>query len=278
MPQLMDGMEIVFLLTKNNSGMILAPQVGAGTKNEDNSFTGVFMGSIKEQGEEKEEHGLFGYNAGQRTISLNAEDGSARFGATGKGQIVIDPSTGKALIESGNFSTEAGTGMRIDLSEPSIEFGSGNFKVDKYGRMYASGFSTIEYVDGKKDEIIKEVEELVQKSPFEVILSTEHIFISCDANNVPTKDATYEVNFTGAFDNQPIPTGEVSVYDDKAIPSETELIINNIKITSDASKQHLYFTVRSIGELDNVEIPSNSYLKFKFILFRRRQCMKKLLI
>ena len=267
-------------IDENNSGMILAPQVGAGTKNEDNSFTGVFMGSIKEQGEEKEEHGLFGYNAGQRTISLNAEDGSARFGATGKGQIVIDPSTGKALIESGNFSTEAGTGMRIDLSEPSIEFGSGNFKVDKYGRMYASGFSTIEYVDGKKDEIIKEVEELVQKSPFEVILSTEHIFISCDANNVPTKDATYEVNFTGAFDSQPIPTGEVSVlYNDKAIPSEsdeTELIINNIKITSDASKQHLYFTVKSIGELDNVEIPSNSYLKFKFVYYLEEGTMYEL--
>ena len=169
-------------IDENNSGMILAPQVGAGKKNADNSFTGIFMGSVKEQGAPKEEHGLFGYNAGQRTIALNAEDGSARFGATGKGQIVIDPSTGNAMIESGNFNTEAGTGMRIDLSEPSIEFGSGNFKVDKHGRLTAKGFSdcvcsisdesvTIIVPDNDMKEnsslIIKDVVSEVCKASFE---------------------------------------------------------------------------------------------------------------
>ena len=74
--------------------------MGAGKKNEDNSFTGVFMGSVKEAGKEKEEYGLFGYNAGQRTIALNSEDGSARFGVAGGGQIVIDPSTGSAVLKT----------------------------------------------------------------------------------------------------------------------------------------------------------------------------------
>jgi len=31
----------------NGNGVILAPQVGAGKKNSDNSFTGILIGSVK---------------------------------------------------------------------------------------------------------------------------------------------------------------------------------------------------------------------------------------
>ena len=257
-------------IDENNSGMILAPQVGAGKKNADNSFTGIFMGSVKEQGAPKEEHGLFGYNAGQRTIALNAEDGSARFGATGKGQIVIDPSTGNALIESGNFNTEAGTGMRIDLSEPSIEFGSGKFKVDKYGQLTASGFSTIEYVDKKKDEIIQEVEGMLDESPLKVELSTENLFIPCNENNVPINEATYNIDFSGTIDGTPIEAGELEVlydgkdYDNTAgFPVETDNNID-ISLTNNSTVQQLHFSVKNEGVLDEIQIPSNSTYRFNF--------------
>ena len=248
-------------IDENNSGMILAPQVGAGTKNEDNSFTGIFMGSVKEQGAAKEEHGLFGYNAGQRTISLNAEDGSARFGATGKGQIVIDPSTGNALIESGNFNTEAGTGMRIDLSEPSIEFGSGNFKVDKYGRLTAKGFSTIEYVDKKKDEIINEVEGMLDQSPLKIQLSTENIFIPCNDENIPVYEATYNVDFRGMFEEEELELGSIDVlYQGKGFPQT----VNNITIGLVDEEQRLTFAVKNRGLVEDVEIPTNSSYTFDF--------------
>ena len=147
-------------IDKDNSGMILAPQIGAGSKNDDNSFTGIFMGSVKAQGEIKEEHGLFGYNAGQRTIALNAADGSARFGIEGKGQIVLDPATGDAILTSGNYSEEAGTGMEINLSKPSIRFGSGKFGVNSNGQVFADGFATTEYVDGE----VKKVNETYRKN------------------------------------------------------------------------------------------------------------------
>ena len=111
-----------------NGTTILAPQVGAGTKNNDNTFTGVFMGSVKEPGAKKEEHGLFGYNSGQRTITLNSEDGSARFGKAGAGQIIIDPTQNTAQLKSGDYVpaeynsegklVKAGSGMLIDLTEP----------------------------------------------------------------------------------------------------------------------------------------------------------------
>jgi len=124
-------------------GYILAPQVGAGIKNSDNSFTGVVIGAVKESGSSTTEVGLFGYAAGVRSIFLDADSGKAEFGAAGKGQIVIDPSNNKAQLYSGNYSTSAGTGMLIDLTTPEIKFGSGNFSVTADGYLTAKGGGSI---------------------------------------------------------------------------------------------------------------------------------------
>lgn len=187
-------------IDENNSGVILAPQVGAGKKNEDNSFTGVFMGSVKEVGKEKEEYGLFGYNAGQRTIALNSEDGSARFGVAGGGQIVIDPSTGSAVLKSGNFDREAGTGMQIDLSKPSIEFGSGKFGVNSEGQMFAEGFATSKYVDDVIKDVDTKVEDLESSiKALEVNLNTNTLLIPCLNNHIPNYTQDYTIYFTGKY-------------------------------------------------------------------------------
>ena len=184
-------------------GIILSPQVGAGKKNDDNTFTGVFMGSVKEPGSEKEEHGLFGYNAGQRTISLNSEDGSARFGKAGSGQIVIDPTTGDAILKSGNFDREKGTGMQIDLSKPSIEFGSGKFGVNSAGEMFAEGFSTTKYVDDslkERDEQIEELENSVKI--FDVTSNTAMLFIPTTVDKYPLASNSYAIAFKGTYKGQ----------------------------------------------------------------------------
>ena len=84
---------------------ILAPQIGAGHKQDDNSYTGVFMGSIR--GLESEENksdaiakgldkddnkvGFMGYHRGQRTIFLDAKTGKAEFGKNNAGRIILDP-------------------------------------------------------------------------------------------------------------------------------------------------------------------------------------------
>lgn len=118
---------------KDGNGVILAPQAGFGSKNSDNSFNGIVMGKVKTGS--LSNTGLFGYYQGQRTIFLNSDDGSATFGKTGAGQIIIDPSSNRAQIRSGNYSTSNGTGMLIDLSTPEIRFGSGNFSVDAAGNL-----------------------------------------------------------------------------------------------------------------------------------------------
>jgi hypothetical protein len=120
-----------------DGGFILAPQVGAGIKETDNSFTGVLMGKVKESGQTSADIGLFGYAKGTRSIFLDAETGKARFGANGKGQIIIDPESNKAQIYSGNYSTSNKTGMMIDLTTPEIRYGSGNFYTTSTGIVHA---------------------------------------------------------------------------------------------------------------------------------------------
>ena len=118
----------------NEDGYILTPQVGAGKKNQDNSFTGIIMGQTKTK--DKDQTGLFGYAAGARSIFLDANTGNAQFGLATKGQIKIDVD-GPATIKSSDYP---GAGMQIQFSnDPHIKFGSGNFEVSPEGHIHAVG-------------------------------------------------------------------------------------------------------------------------------------------
>ncbi len=118
----------------NEDGYILTPQVGAGKKNQDNSFTGIIMGQTKTN--DGDQTGLFGYAAGARSIFLDANTGNAQFGLATKGQIKIDVD-GPATIKSSDYP---GAGMQIQFSnDPHIKFGSGNFEVSPEGHIHAVG-------------------------------------------------------------------------------------------------------------------------------------------
>jgi hypothetical protein len=133
-------------IDEENGQYLFSPQVGAGTK-EEGRFTGIIIGGRGSNGIDSDSDiGLFGYNRGNQTIFLDAKTGGATFGLSGGGQIIIDPNDGdpdnpKAIIQSGNYiekDTEkkiAGSGMQIDLAEPSIKFGSKNFSVNKEGQL-----------------------------------------------------------------------------------------------------------------------------------------------
>lgn len=124
----------------NEDGYILTPQVGAGKKNQDNSFTGIIMGQTKTN--DGNQTGLFGYAAGARSIFLDANTGNAQFGLATKGQIKIDVD-GPAAIRSGDYpekEEDPKKGMQIQFSDPPhIKFGSGNFEVSPEGHIHAVG-------------------------------------------------------------------------------------------------------------------------------------------
>lgn len=137
-----------------DGGFILSPQMGAGKKNDLNQFTGVLMGKVQESNKTQSETGLFGYHDGERSFTLDAEDGHAIFGQ-GQGSLAIDPSAGKALLYSGDYwknytekglpqnynsSNKSGSGFLIDLSSARMESGSGGFTLDG-----SNGYVTIQH-------------------------------------------------------------------------------------------------------------------------------------
>lgn len=59
---------------------ILAPQIGAGSKDENNRFTGVVMGTAQTYDQDEPQIGLLGYSHGKQSIFLDSETGNAIFG------------------------------------------------------------------------------------------------------------------------------------------------------------------------------------------------------
>lgn len=133
-----------------NGDTILAPQIGAGSKDNQNRFTGIFMGDVKDNSG-NEDIGLMGYHQGQRSIFLDAQTGNATFGKQGASQIKIDASSGEGTIQSGDYNYKTtdhtGTGMKIKFSStgtgseqgPYIRYGSNRFSVDANGNLHAAG-------------------------------------------------------------------------------------------------------------------------------------------
>ena len=144
----------------DEGGFILAPQIGAGIKNNDNSFTGVVMGQVKEAGKTNTEIGLFGYASGERSIFLDANTGQAIFGKNNEGQIKLIPGGTSTIagwkintdrLESNDgktrlYADEKHNGERINVNSKFIVYSDGDFKaangkftVDRDGNINATG-------------------------------------------------------------------------------------------------------------------------------------------
>lgn len=148
-------------------GYILAPQLGAGQKEDDNSFTGVLMGQVKNPMKNQSDVGLFGYVGGERSFFVNSKNGSAIFGTSGNGQIIIDPASDKAMLYSHSFWTSynsrtglpssylesnyADAGMLIDLTTPQIVFKDKNFWIQSDGSIKSNRIPQYENGQIKRD-------------------------------------------------------------------------------------------------------------------------------
>lgn len=193
-------------------GYILSPQMGAGVKNNDNTFTGILMGEVRTK--EKSDIGLLGYSGGDRTFFLNSQNGSAIFGKNNNGQIIIDPTRDKALLYSGNFwaqsdyqanglpkgKTQSGVGMIIDLSTPEIRFGNGKFKVNQNGQLHAAGGGDIaNWTIGNKTLIggsltLDSNGEIYSNNHTSLVDTDNGFFISASGLSIGNK---FKVNNTG---------------------------------------------------------------------------------
>lgn len=138
-----NGWDGTSLEVNEDEEYVYAPQIGAGTKDSFNRFTGVIMGKDSIQ----DKIGLYGYKSGVNTFGL-MENGIAYFGAkSGGGQIVIDGTTAE-IYGGGNQAQQGGdapNGMTITLADlraagttNAIKIGGGVFTVNYNGALTAT--------------------------------------------------------------------------------------------------------------------------------------------
>lgn len=95
------------LTIDHNNKSIMSAMIGAGSKNSDGSFTGVFMGDVKKTRDNSTvASGLLGYKDGVQTFGFNT-NGTAFIGGGGKGRISFD----------GDREKIEGSGSYWDLKE-----------------------------------------------------------------------------------------------------------------------------------------------------------------
>lgn len=92
----------------NDKHIILAPQIGAGTKNNQNQFSGVVMGKDSVQSK----NGLYGYKEGINTFAL-MEDGIATFGQNK--QITINGASAQITGKNGINENDSNNYMTLNL-------------------------------------------------------------------------------------------------------------------------------------------------------------------
>ena len=112
-------------------GSILSTMIAAGSKNDQNQFSGVMLGDwsgSSVEGTIASQTGLYGFRDGEMSFAF-MEDGTAFMGRSGEGRILFDGTSGS--IQSGNYMPgtpaspdvpeKPGSGMRIDLTEGHID-------------------------------------------------------------------------------------------------------------------------------------------------------------
>lgn len=117
----------------NEGGYVMAPQIGAGEKDNSNRFTGILMGKTETYTGgvvQKKQVGLFGYSCGLQSIFLDAETGNATFGLPEGYTIQTSNGTSVPVKEKDNY----GEG-RIEL-RPGGESKIGGWKIGRHSLYY----------------------------------------------------------------------------------------------------------------------------------------------
>lgn len=112
------------LTIDKKNGTILSSMMGAGKKNNDNTFSGVLMGEVAAKTQDNSvqaETGLFGFNHGEQSFGFR-DDGTSFLGKPGRGRIEFDGNKGEIVSSAYNrpIASER-TGMKIDLDDAMID-------------------------------------------------------------------------------------------------------------------------------------------------------------
>lgn len=127
----------------SENNYILSAMLGAGIKNDDNTFSGVLLGQVGKDYDAKT--GIYGYGEGVQTYGFR-EDGTAFIGASGMGRIEFDTKNNTGIIKGGRYSTTDDNDIITYTNEYTMEINLSQGKI--VGRKHKKDNSedTLEYV------------------------------------------------------------------------------------------------------------------------------------
>ena len=138
----------ISLTWNEDEGAILSTMIAAGSKDNNNKFTGVMMGDWNARGDESlDVPGMYGYDKGIQTFGFKT-NGTGFIGATGRGRIEFDGN--QALISNSDRSCYINLNPArpnlMDLNDVSNQSFSENFiycKVPKSSNLFTSTTNSV---------------------------------------------------------------------------------------------------------------------------------------
>jgi len=176
---------------------IVAPQIGAGVKDENNRFTGIVMGTAKTYDQDEASVGLLGYSKGKQSIWLDADTGNAIFGlpeeqastnnAYTEGRIELIPG-GQSKIGMWNIGSRA----MYNMTRPPQPIG----KDEEGNIVFEDDYVGVEPDGPYKDYPVPDAQISVPPKAQGLILNANPAYIS--VKGMPLDDTNSNIEWDGA--------------------------------------------------------------------------------
>lgn len=176
---------------------ILAPQIGAGYKDDNNRFTGVVMGTAKTYDQTEPSVGLLGYSEGKQSIFLDAETGNATFGLPEdqastnnhytEGRIELIPG-GESKIGMWTIGSRA----MYNMTKPPTPIG----KDDEGNIEFKDEYIAVQPDDPYKDYPVSDAQISIPPQAQGLILNANPAYIS--VKGMPLNDDNSNIEWEGA--------------------------------------------------------------------------------
>ena len=183
---------------------ILAPQIGAGVKDDNNRFTGVVMGKAQTYDEADPTVGLLGFSKGKQSIFLDAETGNATFGlpednaSAGnkfmEGRIELVPG-GESKIGAWSIGSRAMYNM-TKPPEPKLDASGTPITDEKGNIIFEDGYVGVKPDGPYTDYPVPDAQISIPHNAQGLILNADPAYIS--VKGMPLNDKNSKIQFDDA--------------------------------------------------------------------------------
>lgn len=233
-----DGAQVVDAV----GNKILTALVGAGIKDSNNTFSGVFMGNVEAVGSEKKT-GLLGFNKGVHTFGFHT-DGTAFIGPSGGGRITFDGDEGVIKSATGNTEFNLKNGSIHLTNKEYLKSEGGQIIIDSDGSpayFEISHYTPPTYEDdGKTIKTSEKESKLIHIGPTEYCLQSFNYTEGSYTNETMSDNSILSVYTPGTGMKIDLKSGFIQGYDFKLVAGQKEDSNDyRLIITSDKDKKPL---------------------------------------